>query len=255
MEYQDTDTVKHIGILACTAEGAALCYRTICREAEDFLDRHLHPEITIHTFSLRSYLDLIDRDNWTGVAALMSQSAAKLTQAGADLIICPNNTLHRAFDQVVSSIPWLHIADIVAAETARRGFRLVGLLGTRIVMKGSFYSQKLGLRGIDSVIPDENGRSRIAQIILTELIAGQYTDHRSGMYLQGVISQMKTRGCDAVILSSTELPLLVSEEQSVLPLLDSTRLLAQAALKHAASSRWNRVAQDQPVAYHVSHMS
>lgn len=254
MEYHTTGSMNHIGILACTAEGAALCYRTICREVADLLDCHLHPEITIHTFSLRSYLDLIDRNNWTGVAALMSQSAAKLAQAGADLIICLNNTLHRAFDQVVSSISWLHIADIVAAEAARRGYRLVGLLGTRIVMEGSFYAQKLGLRGIDSVIPDENGRSRIAQIILTELIAGQYTD-RSRLYLQGVISQMKTRGCDAVILGCTELPLLVSEEQSVLPLLDSTRLLAQAALKHAASSRWNHVAQDQPVAYHVSHMS
>src|SRR5512138_3676977 len=123
-------TIPHIGIVAGTAEGAALCYRTLCSEAEDLMGPHVHPEITMHTLPLALYLDLIERDDWAGVATLMSHSAATLVQAGADLIICPNNTLHRAFDLVVSTLPWLHIAEAVADRAAGSGYRRVGLLGT-----------------------------------------------------------------------------------------------------------------------------
>ena len=129
----------HIGIVAGTADGAALCYRTLSHESERLMGRYAHPEITMHALPLDAYLTCIDSGDWSGVAALMSRSASLLAQAGAELIICPNNTLHRAYDLVASPVPWFHIADAVAAEADRRKYRRVGLLGTEIVMQGTVY--------------------------------------------------------------------------------------------------------------------
>lgn len=225
----------HIGIVAGTAEGAALCYRTLCHEAEEFMGRNAHPEITLHTFSLRSYLDFIERDDWTAVADLLSHSASKLARTGADLIICPNNTLHRAYDLVRSPIPWLHIASVVSKEAARRGFHRVGLLATRAIMEDSMYSHHLRRWGIEQVIPRADERDSIQHIIRDELIAGRVTT-RSRHFLHAVISRFRTSGCDAVILGCTELPLIISQDHSPLPLLDSTRLLARAALEQRDES-------------------
>ena len=228
-----TERIPHIGIVAGTAEGAALCYRTLCLEAEGVMGRrHAHPEISLHSFPLHWYLDAIEREDWKGVAALMSQSAAKLEQAGADYIICPNNTLHQAFDLIDSPIPWLHIVDVVATESARRGFHRVGLLGTRVVMEGSIYPRRLGQLGIDHAIPDEHDRARLQDVILNELVAGEVREG-SRSFVYDVVEGLYKRGCDAAILACTELPLLAVSETSVLPLLDSTRLLAEAALRKA----------------------
>lgn len=227
---------QHIGIVAGTAEGAALCYRRICQEAGIRPGSHVHPEVTMHTFPLHLYLHAIQQKDWRTVAALMSQSAEKLALAGADFIICPNNTLHQAFDRIDSPIPWLHIVDVVATETARRGFRRVGLLGTRVVMEGFLYPRQLGQLCIDHAIPDEHDRARLQDVILNELVAGEIRKE-SRAYVSSVIERLYERGCDAVILACTELPLVVVAEESVLPLLDSTRLLAEAALRKASAGR------------------
>jgi aspartate racemase len=231
----------HIGIVAGTAEGAALCYRTLCHEGGGAKSVYAHPEITLHTFPLHDYLTLIEREDWAGVAALMSRSAALLARSGADLIICPNNTLHRAFHLLESPVPWLHIADAVAGEINRRTFRRVALLGTQLVMQGNVYQPTLARDGLDLVLPEPHERIRIDDIIRTELIRGHYTAH-SRAYVQGIISQMAAGGADAVILGCTELPLLLSDEQAALPLLDSTRLLARAALQ-----RIPRTALERPL--------
>src|SRR5215831_7037596 len=223
-------TIPHIGIVAGTAEGAALCYRTLCSEAEDLMGRHVHPEITMHTLPLALYLDLIEQDDWAGVAELMSQSAARLVQAGADLIICPNNTLHRAFDLVVSAVPWLHIVAVVEAEITYRKLQRVGLLGTLAVTEGPVYQSVLERRGIEIVLPSLHNRIQLDRIIRTELIRGDYRP-RSQAYVQDLIAGLSAKGAEAVILGCTELPLLLSEQESALPLLDSTRLLARAALQ------------------------
>jgi aspartate racemase len=199
------------------------------------MGRRTHPEVTMHTLPLHAYLDLIDRDDWEGVAGLMSRSGAALARAGAEFLICPNNTLHLAYDHVKATIPWLHIADAVASEAARRRFRRVGVLGTRRVMESPLYSQRLGILGIEPVIPDEYDRARIQHLIQTELIAGQSTQS-SRTFLQRVIDRLQAQGCDAVILGCTELPLLLRPEDSALPVLDSTRLLAQAAIRSAVRS-------------------
>src|SRR5262249_50409445 len=219
-----------------TAEGAALCYRTLCSEAEDLMGRHVHPEITMHTLPLAVYLDLIEQDDWASVATLMSQSAGTLVQARADLIICPNNTLHRAFDLVVSAVPWLHIVAAVGAEISHRKLQRVGLLGTLAVTEGHLYESVLERRGVEIVLPSLHDRIQLNRIIGTEFIRGDYRA-RSRAYMQDLIAGLAAKGAEAVILGCTELPLLLSEMESVLPFLDSTRILARAALQCVVPAR------------------
>ena len=218
----------HIGIVAATADGAASCYRALCYESV-VASGSPRPEITMHTVPLDLYLDAIDHDDWKGVAALMSRSASLLAQAGAELIICPNNTLHRAFEFVRSPVPWLHIAAAVVAEASRRDFRKVGLLGTRVIMQGTVYQPIFEQVGIEIVCPHADESLELDRIIRAELIRGEYLPW-SRRYVQDMISTMAANGAEAVILGCTELPLLLAEAPSGLPLLDSTRLLANAAL-------------------------
>jgi len=229
MTEERSNHLPHIGIVAGTADGAALCYRTLCHEAERRTVGQAYPEITMHALPLEAYLASIDAGDWAGVAALMARSASLLAHAGADLIICPNNTLHCAFDLVVSPVPWVHIAAAVAAEAIRRNYRRVGLLGTQVTMQGSVYQPIFEHHGIEIVLPPVPKRIELDRIIRTELIRGRYLP-RARAYVQDIISTMAASGADAVILGCTELPLLLSEEASSLPLLDSTRLLATAAL-------------------------
>src|SRR5262249_2239500 len=102
---------QHIGIVACSAEGAALCYRTVCAEGAGLMGEHDHPEVSMHTHSLRRYMACIYRDDWRGVGDLMLDSAQKLAKIGTDFLICPDNTIHQALDMVrdESPLPWLHI--------------------------------------------------------------------------------------------------------------------------------------------------
>ncbi len=225
---------KHIGIVACSAEGAALCYRTICEEGARKLGGYRHPEVSMHTHSLGEYMDFIAVDDWQGVAGLMLSSAEKLARIGAEFLICPDNTIHRAFDLVApqSPLPWLHIVQEVAAEARQRGYRKLGITGTRATMEGPTYSQKLAEVGIACVSPEADERQSIDAIIFDELVKGIFTAE-SRRHLQGAISRMKEQGCDAVVLGCTEIPLLIDDSHSPLPTLDSTRILARAALRQA----------------------
>src|SRR5439155_4215745 len=150
----------HIGIVACSAEGAALCYRTICVEGAELLGRHDHPEVSMHTHALAEYVKCIDRNDWRGVGELMLSSANKLAKIGADFLICPDNTIHQALPYVEprSPLPWLHIADIVAAQAVERGFRRLGLTGTRWLTQSEVYPEKLTARGLEYLRPDSSER-------------------------------------------------------------------------------------------------
>jgi len=224
---------RHIGIVACSAEGAALCYTTVCTEAPELMGKkHAHPEVSMHTHPFSDYVRLLDAGKWEGVAALMLSSEDKLAKAGAQLVICPDNTIHRVFDQVAekAKLPWLHIAEEVAKEAGRRNYKKVGLIGTAITMDSSFYQDKLAKHGITVVLPDPKDRKLIDRIIFDELVAAQFTAE-SRAYFTGLISEMRSAGCEAVALGCTEVPLIITEENSPLPVLDSTRLLARAAIK------------------------
>src|SRR5450631_4791374 len=166
---------KHIGIVACSAEGAALCYRTICEEAQLLMGRHMHPEISMHTHCLGEYMQHIYRDDWQRVADLMLSSADKLAKAGADFLICPDNTIHQAFPLVEnrSPRPWLHIAQEVANEARRSHFKRLGVLGTRYLMEGPVYPEKLNAAGLEYRTPDAEAREQINQIIMDELANAQ----------------------------------------------------------------------------------
>ncbi len=230
--------MKHIGIVAVSAEGAALCYRTICLEGATLLGPHEHPEISLHTFSLRSYQRLIDEDRWDAVGEMMLESAARLVKAGAQLLICPDNTVHQGLDLVRerSPAPWIHIAEEVAAEAIRHGYQRLAILGTRFLMEGSVYPTKLAAVGIDYRFPNLEQRTRINQIIYDELVYARFVPE-SRAYFQNVIRDLAEDGCDAVALACTEIPLLISPADSLLPILDSTRILARAALREAISTK------------------
>jgi aspartate racemase len=225
----------HVGIVACSTEGAALCYRTLSLEGARILGRHDHPEVSLHSFSLAEYMKNIDAGDWAGVAQLMLGSAEKLAKAGADFLICPDNTIHQAFDLVAhrSPRPWLHIAGEVAAEAKRRAYRRLAVLGTKYLMEGPVYREALTAAGIEHRVPNAEQRQRINQIIFDELVNGQFLP-RSRAYYVDIIRGLEDEGCDAVVLGCTEIPLLVTEKDSPLPVLDSTRLLAVAAVKKAA---------------------
>jgi aspartate racemase len=225
---------SHIGIVACSAEGAALCYRTICVEGAGLLGPHAHPEVSMHTPSLAEYVSRLDRDDWQGVGELMLASANKLAQIGAAFLICPDNTLHRALAYVEprSPLPWLHIAEVVADEAAGRGFRRLGLTGTRWLVESEVYPEKLAARGLQYVRPSAAERDEINRIIMDELVCSIFKPEAID-YFQRVIGRMKEEGCDAVVLGCTEIPLIMSDANSPLPTLDSTRLLARAALRRA----------------------
>src|SRR5215469_769687 len=226
--------LKHIGIVACSAEGAALCYRTICDEAPALMGRHMHPEISMHTHCLGEYMGHVYRDDWQSVAELMLSSANKLAAGGADFLICPDNTIHHAFDLVAprSPLPWLHIVDEVAAITKQRGFRKLAVTGTKYTMEGTVYQTKLPAAGFEYAVPNADERGEIDRIIMDELVNGIFTPEARS-YFQRVIGRMQSEGCDAVVLGCTEIPLVIDDRTSPLPTLDSTRILARAAVRKA----------------------
>jgi len=218
---------RHIGIVACSAEGAALCYRTICIEGAQLLGPHDHPEVSMHTHALAEYMKCIYRDDWQGVGELMLSSANKLAAIGAEFLICPDNTIHKALPYVQprSPLPWLHIAEVVVTGAAARGFHRLGLTGTRYLVESDVYPEAL-------VRPNADERAEINRIIFDELVYGVFKPE-SVAYFQQVIERLRDQGCDAVILGCTEIPLILNDGNSALPTLDSTRLLARAALHRA----------------------
>ena len=228
----------HIGIVGGSAEGAALCYRTICTEGPALLGPHAHPEVSMHTPSFAQYVRCLEQDDWQGVGELMLASATKLEGLGADFLICPDNTFHRALPHIDARLPlpWLHIADAVVADAVARGFKRLGLVGSRWLVESQVYPEKLEARGLACVRPHPAERDEINRIIMDELVCGTFKPEAIA-YHQEVIGRMRDAGCDAVILGCTEIPLIVTDANSPLPTLDSTRLLARAALRRAVQGR------------------
>jgi len=227
---------KHIGIVACSAEGAALCYQTICKESAEIMGRHAHPEITMHTHPLNEYMDCIYRNDWDGVASLMFSSAQKLERAGAVFMICPDNTIHQALPivQQKSSMPWLHIAEEVTRQININKFRKVLVFGTKYLMTGPVYAEIFNRQRIQYMIPDEYSRNQVDRIIMDELVYGLIRDESKKFFLE-LIKDFRSAGAEAVVLGCTEIPLIVLQADSSLPVLDSTRILARAAIRESLS--------------------
>ncbi len=221
-------------LVAVTAEGAALCYQTICAEGSALFGPRAHPEVTLHNSSLSEYMRCIEARDWEAFGSLLLDSAGKLRKAGADFLICPANTAHLAIDLIRgrSPRPWLHIAEEVAAVAVSRKLSRLLILGTGALMEGPVYPAQLSKRGIAYEFPRVEDRRRIDGIIYGELTVGRF-EERSREYFKGLIHEFGERGCDGVVLGCTEIPLLISEGASPIAALDSTRLLARAALREA----------------------
>ena len=227
---------KHIGIVACSAEGAALCYQTICKEGSVLMGPHTHPEVSMHTYPLSEYMEYIYRGEWEGVTRIMLSSSEKLRAAGADLLISPDNTIHQAIEGVKkqSPLPWLHIAEEVAREAKRNAYTKSAILGTKYLMTGPVYPDAFDKFQLGYLIPHEPAREKIDAIIFNELVYGEIKPDSKKYFLDQII-EVKNNGCDSVVLGCTEIPLIVLPDESPLPVLDSTRILARAALRFALS--------------------
>jgi len=207
-------------------------------EGAVLLGVHAHPEVSMHTPSLADYMAPIYRNDWPGVGELMLASAEKLKKTGADFLICPDNTIHQALPYILprSPLPWLHIAEVVADEAVARGLRRIGITGTTWLVDSEVYPEKLLARGLEYFRPSTAERDECNRIIMDELVCSSFKPESIG-YFQQVIARLKDHGCDAVVLGCTEIPLIINDTNSPLPTLDSTRLLARAALRRAVQDK------------------
>jgi aspartate racemase len=223
--------MKRIGILAHSAEGAALCFLTACHEGEARLGEHNHPDITLDIVAMGAAMPLWERNDYAAVREILARSCERLARAGADFFVCPDNTAHLALehDGAPLALPGLHIAKIVAETAKARGHRRIGLLGTKWTMDGTTYADAFARAGLDYRVPQPAERDEMNRIIFDELVRGQFTGTSRSRVVK-MIEELKREGCDAVALSCTEIPLLIGDDVSPLPILDSTRLLAKAAV-------------------------
>jgi len=230
--------MKHIGILAHSFEGATLCFRTACLEGVTRLGPHMHPEITMTCSPMALVLEAWERGDNDKLRAFFMEDAKKLAAAGCDFFVCPDNTAHIALESPGEPfpIPALHIGEVVSKQAKHDGLTKVGILGTKYTMTGPVYPGALGRRGIGWAVPDEADRKIADDIIFDELCHGIFKDESRAAYVR-IIDRLKAEGCDAVALVCTEIPLLISADDSPLPTLDSTRLLAAAAVEVALGER------------------
>jgi len=234
----DAPPMKHIGILAHSFEGATLCYRTTCLEGVRRLGPHLHPEVTMTGVAMHFMMDAYEAGDHARVRELFQPDIGKLAAADADFFICPDNTAHIALELEGAdfALPCLHIGEVVAEQAKSEGRRKVGILGTKYTMTGPVYPGALGRRGIDWAVPDEVDRMLVNDVIFGELCLGVFKESSRDAYVE-IIRKLADQGCDAVALVCTEIPLLITADVSPLPILDSTRLLAAAAVEVAIGER------------------
>jgi aspartate racemase len=229
--------VNHLGILAHSIEGASLCLRTFAQHGSAALGRHQHPDVTLDCIAMGHSMPAWDRGDHGPIREILARSVRRLAAAGAEFFVCPDNTAHIALgvDGPPLALPGLHIADVVAAQAVRDGRCRVGILGTRYTMDSDLYPAALAAVGIDAAVPEPADRETVNSIIFDELVDGVFTGAARARYVR-VIEDLRERGCDAVALACTEIPLLISDDDSPLPTLDSTRLLAAAAFDVATGT-------------------
>lgn len=226
--------MKHIGIVANTAEGASLCYKTIVSEAGKLLGNNKHPEISLHAYPLDKIDPKEEAGDWNGVAEIVNISINKLKSIGADFIIIPSNSPHYAMKQIkkLSELPLLSIVDVTVKECIEKGYKKIGILGLERTMSGGLYEIPLLEAGLTPIVPTKAERDIVNRVLWENVIPGNPTKETTKEVVT-VIEQLKERDCDAVILGCTELPIIITEANSPLPSIDTTRLLAKKALEEA----------------------
>jgi aspartate racemase len=229
---------KHIGIVACSPEGSALCYRDIFRFAAQRIGPKGHPVVSLHNQPLERYMQAVLKDDWRTVGAMLAASARVLVQGGAEFCIVPDNLMQHGVHLAppAPGLEWLTMTDLVTEAVVSDGRRLVGLIGTKMVTYGSTYQTHLGLKGVQIMVPEADEAELIDGIIFRELVYGVCKPESTAKVLR-VIERLAAHGCEGVILASTEIPLIVTPELSPLPVYDSTQLLAEGAVRCALGER------------------
>ena len=230
--------MKTIGIVAHSAEGAALCYLTACREGGVRLGPHMHPTIVMSSVPMALSLPGWETGNHQIVAKVLSEGVRLVADGGADFFVCPDNTAHIVLEQIAADLPLpgLHIAEVVCHEIMNHGWKRVGLLGTKYTMTGPVYQRALEQRGLERIVPDEPVREQLNTAIFDELCQAIFNAETTQRFVDA-IEDLKARGAECVILGCTEIPLIVTETNSPLPVIDSTRLLAKYAVTEAMSAQ------------------
>jgi len=230
--------MKTIGIVAHSAEGASLCFLTACHEGSAQLGPHMYPNVVMSAIPMALSLPGWEADDHAAVAKFLSEGVQTVAKAGADFYVCPDNTAHIVLEQIAGELPLpgLHIAEVVCHEISHRGFKQIGLLGTRFTMTGPVYKKACEKRGWELLVPEESVREQLNTAIFDELCNGIFNKSTTDLFLKA-IEDLKSRGAECVILGCTEIPLIVTPENSSLPTFDSTRLLAKYAVHEAISDR------------------
>ncbi len=230
--------MKTIGIVAHSAEGAALCFLTACHEGSSLLGPHMYPNIVMSAVPMALSLPGWEANDHAAVGKFLAQGVQTVSEGGADFFVCPDNTAHIVLEKIAGDLPLpgLHIAEVVCSEISKQGWKQIGLLGTRWTMTGPVYRSALEKRDCELLVPDEPTRERLNAAIFDELCMGVFNTTTTNYFLRA-IDDLKSRGAQCVILGCTEIPLIVTPDNSALPTLDSTRLLAKYAVREAISDR------------------
>jgi len=230
--------VKTIGIVAHSAEGAALCFLTACHEGAARLGAHMHPTLVMSAVPMGLSMDGWESGDHAAVAAFLAQGVNIVAHAGADFYVCPDNTAHIVLEQIAAQlpIPGLHIADVVCREIVANQWTHAGLLGTRWTMTGPVYAQALTRVGLESSVPEPSVQEKLHDAIFEELCRGVFREETTRLFLDA-IDDLAAKGADCIILGCTEIPLIITAANSPLPVLDSTRLLAKRAVLTAISDQ------------------
>jgi len=227
--------MKRIGILGGTSpESTVAYYRCITREYTRRFGDHGYPEILIYSVTFQRFVDWMRTGDWQALARAVVEGLCSLSDAGAELGLMATNTFHRVFDEVAASvpIPLISILDVVSDRLGELGCRRAALLGTKITMSGSFYPEHLLAHGIETVVPTAAEQDAIDRTIFEELSRGLITQE-SKASLIATADRLIEGGADAIILGCTELPLLVEQDDLSAPVLNTTKLHADAALEAA----------------------
>lgn len=228
--------MRHIGILQYSLEGAQLCYREVATLAMAQLGAHRHPLITMAGLSMNETIAAWDAQDFKFLASHTAEVVDRLAAAGADFFIMPDNTAHMALERVEQplALPGLHIGEVVVKEAKRRGFRRLGISGTAWTMRGNVYPDACERHGIEWRVPNAQTQAALHRVIMDELCMGYFVEESIARFVTAT-AELSTMGCDAIVLGCTEIPLILNDGNSVLPVLDSTRLLAKAAVALALS--------------------
>jgi aspartate racemase len=228
--------MKTIGLIGGMSwESSAEYYRVINQETNRRLGGVHSAQCLMWSFDFDAIKHLQHQGEWDKLAEAMKQAAIRLERGGADLLVICTNTMHRLADAVSSavSLPLLHIADPTAGKIKAAGLQRIGLLGTAFTMELDFYKGRLQQNhDLDVIVPEEDDRRVVHEIIYKELVLGQIRPESRQAYRE-IIARLIDRGAQGIILGCTEIMLLVKEEDSAVPLFDTTTIHAVAAVDHA----------------------